>query len=255
MRKKIFLIIPLFFILYSFIFPCRPGTDYYLLPFGDNSASAVSGSGSDLRTDISDDGKSVVFKDAEGKFLCRYSGAAPFADADMAGGTIAAGFTDGTLAVTDEKGNFSELETDSPGKIEIIYSVDLTEDGRHIAVVSGLYPKKVLFFHKTQEQKWFQEGSVDISDHFRRYSFIYFSSEILLFEDVGGLTGIDMDNLERFSMNFDGDLKNVVYNGDKGLIFVREGEWFRIFYNDGRLMAAVPCPDTGDISIPDIKEM
>lgn len=255
MRKKFFLIIPLFFIVYSFIFPCRPGADYCLLPVRDDSSSVRPGSGSNLRTEISDDGKSVLFMDNEGKFLGRYTGSAPFADADMAGSTIAAGFTDGTLAVTDDNGSFTELETDSPGSIEIIYSVDLTEDGRHIAVVSGLYPKKVLFFHKTQEQKWVQEGSVDISDHFRRHSFIYFSSEILLFEDLGGLTGIDIDNLERFSMEFDGELKKVLYNEDRELILVREGEWFRIFYNDGKLMAAVPCPDDRDMAMPDIKEM
>jgi len=245
MNKKLFLCIPVFFILYSVIFPCMTGTDYVL-------KQGIAGEKTDKTlpvTELSENGRNVTLKDGNGKKIGSYRGDAPLTAADTSGNVTVLGFADGRLAVSDSDHPFYELEYESPGNIEIIYSVSVSGDGKHIAAVAGLHPRKVIFFHRKHD-RWVRGGSDEISDTHRRSTFIEFYDDILLFEDKGGITGINLADFNHFRLEFEGNLRKITYDSRSGIIYVHEGENFRMYYNDGRLIAVVP--DNGkslDISL------
>ncbi len=216
MEKKFFLFIPLFFLLFSFLFPIKGGSDRYFVRSAD-----------DAQTEIQASFSSYFLQRSAGMVMtCNFS------NEDI----IVSGFLDGTLLV-----NGRPLENMTQSKYKTIYAVAASEDGEYLAVIAGLYPRTLYVYQKKQEN-WNLSRRINLADDVRRTPFLAFSDNILLFEDVAGLSVLNMTTFNLSSMEFNGILKDVAFDPEEEYVWVvstdETGDHIRMFLYNGSLVAS-----------------
>ena len=218
MEKKFFLFIPLFFLLFSFLFPIKGGSDRYFDPSSDDAHSEVSASVS-----------SYSLQQTAGMVMTCH-----FSKDDI----NVSGFLDGTLIV-----NGRPLENSPQGKYKTVYAAAASDDGEYLAVIAGLYPRTLYVYQKKQEG-WNLARRIDLADDVRRTPFLAFSGNILLFEDEAGLSVLNMTAFKLFSMEFGGTLKDVAFDPEQDYVWVlsadETGEHIQMFLYNGSLVASAP---------------
>ena len=216
MEKKYFLFIPLFFLLFSFLFPIKGGSDRHFVqesdfPRVENPVSKTSYS---------------LPQPAGMVMTCQTS----------KDGFSAAGFLDGTLIVDGKP-----LENRTQGKYKTVYAVAASDDGEYMAVIAGLYPR-ILYVYQKRQDGWNFSHRVNLSDDVRRTPFLAFSGNILLFEDEAGISVLNMTTFSRFSMAFGGTLKDVYFDPEQEYVWVVSGdgtgEHIYMFLYNGSLVAS-----------------
>ena len=213
MEKKYFLIIPLFFLIYSFLFPIPGGDDRYLKP-----------------------GNGIAFQ-SQPK-LPELPGRECTSCAS-ASGIYALGFLDGTVMVDGVP-----LEDQRPGTYQTVYALALSSDAEYLAVIAGLYPQSLSVYQKKQESYNLVQR-IELSDSVRSNTFMAFSDNMLMYEDAGGISLISMTTSGRFTMEFAGALKGVAYDSSEDHVWVLaekdDGSRFiHLFLYDGSLVASLP---------------
>ena len=219
MEKKFFLFIPLFFLLFSFLFPLKGGLDWCFVP------SSASTQAEDLTLKASH-----AFPQLPGMVCtCFFS----------QDGFSAAGFLDGTLLV-----NGSPLENRASGKYKTVYAVAASADGRYLSVISGVYPR-TLFVYQKKQDGWNLFHRVNLPDDVRRIPFLAFSGDMLLYEDKAGISVYNLTTFSSFKMEFSGALKDVAFRPEQEYVWVVSGdepgeEFIQMFLYNGSLVASAP---------------
>jgi|GEM_PF-6999056 len=224
MEKKFFLFIPLFFLLFSFLFPIKGGSDRYFIQsaHGTKTGPRVPSSYS-------------VQQPVGMIITCNFS------NKDF----IASGFLDGTLLVDGRP-----LEIMTQSKYKTIYAVAASDDGEYLAAIAGLYPRSLYVYQKKQEG-WNLSHRINLADDVRRTPFLAFSGNILLFEDTAGLSVLNMTTFNLYSMSFSGTLKDVAFDPEQEYVWVvsadETGDHIRIFLYNGSLVASALYDGREDI--------
>lgn len=193
MEKKYFLFIPLFFLVFSFLFPFKGGSDRYLEQVKSPSEAGIPAS---------------KVSSAVPKLCTCYVSKEGFS---------AAGFLDGTILVDG-----TPLENRASGKYKTVYAIAASDDGRYLSVIAGVYPRTLFVYQKKQES-WNLSHRVDLPDEVRRTPFLEFSGNMLLYEDAEGISVLSMTTFSRFSMAFSGVLKDVTFDPEQEYVWVVSG--------------------------------
>ena len=216
MEKKYFLFIPLFFLLFSFLFPFKGGSDRC---FAAVDQASVSESPASISL--------PEVKEQDGMIRTCY---------DSKPGISASGFLDGTILVD---GN--PLENRSAGKYKTVYAIAVSDDGEYLSMIAGVYPRNLYVYQKKQES-WNLIYSVNLEDNVRRVPFLAFSGNMLLYEDSEGISVLNLTTFSHFSMAFRGRLKNVDYNPEQEYVWVVSDddgkEQLYMFLYNGSLVAS-----------------
>jgi len=217
MEKKFFLIIPLFFLIFSFLFPFKGGSDWHFVPVsdsphGENPASKAY---------------SATLQPAGMIRTCYYSKE----------GFSVAGFLDGTILVDGKP-----LENRALGQYKTVYAVAASDDGRYLSVIAGVNPRTLFVYQKKQES-WNLLHWANLPDDVRRIPFLAFSGNMLLYEDKSGISVFNMTTFSRFSMEFSGALKDVSFDPEQEYVWVVSGddageERIHMFLYNGSLVAS-----------------
>ena len=233
MEKKFFLIIPLFFLLFSFLFPLKGGSDRHLVqesdsPKGENPVSSTS----------------YVTPQPAGMIRTCYAAGEGFS---------ASGFLDGTLIVDGRP-----LENRASGKYKTVYAVAASDDGRYLSVIAGLYPRTLFVYQKKQES-WNIFHRANLADDVRRNPFLAFSGDILLYEDESGISVFNMTTFSHYSMRFSGTLKDVDCSPDQEYVWVVSDdeageERIHMFLYNGSLVATFPYDGRSDLGAMHVVE-
>ena len=217
MEKKFFLFIPLFFLLFSFLFPSRGGSDRYLVPVSDPARTEISIS--DIASDIPQRPGMVC--------TC-------YVEKD---GFSGAGFLDGTILV-----NGTPLENRASGKYKTVYAIAVSDDSRYLSVIAGTYPR-TLFVYQRKQDSWSILHRVELPDDVRRIPFLAFSGDMLLYEDNEGISVFNLTTFSRFVMQFGGTLKKVAFDPEQEYVWVVSGhetgdDHIQMFLYNGSLVAS-----------------
>ena len=219
MEKKFFLFIPLFFLLFSFLFPFKGGTDWHFVPVTDTHKEEISGS--KLSSGAPQYPGMVC--------TCYASGE----------GLSAAGFLDGTILVDG-----SLLENMTSGKYKTVYAIAASDDSNYLSVVAGLYPRTLFVYQKKQES-WNVIHRVNLADDMRHAPFLAFSGNMLLYEDKDGISVFNLTTFSSFSMEFHGTLKDVSFDPEQEYVWVVSGDdtgedHIHMFLYNGSLVSIAP---------------
>jgi len=220
MEKKFFLFIPLFFLLFSFLFPLKGGLDWCFVPSSASTQTEISAPKTAPPAAPQLPGMVCT---------CYYS----------RDGFSAAGFLDGTLLV-----NGNPLENRTTGKYKTVYAVAASDDGRYLSVISGVYPRTLFVYQKKQEG-WNLFHRVNLPDDVRRIPFLAFSGDMLLYEDKTGISVYNLTTFSSFTMEFRGTLKDVAFHPEQEYVWVVSGdeagqECIQMFLYNGSLVASAP---------------
>ena len=223
MEKKFFLLIPLFFLLFSFLFPFKGGVDRYF------TQDTVAGSAIPPESQVS------AIPPFPGRECTCYLEAESFS---------AAGFLDGALLINENNSGFKVLDNRTPGKFQTVYSIAATEDARYLAVISGAYPRTLSVYQKKQET-WNLVHRASMLEDVRRSTYLSFSGNLLLYEDKSGISVLNMTNHKRFNLAYEGALKEVAFDSSHGYVWVLFSDdtgksFVHVFLNDGSLIASAP---------------
>ena len=194
MEKKFFLFIPLFFLLFSFLFPFKGGSDRHFVPVTDapeseSTASRVS---------------SAPIQPAGMIRTCYFS----------QNGLYAEGFLDGTILVDGKM-----LENSASGKYKTVYAVAASDDGEYLSVIAGISPR-TLFVYQKKQDNWNLFQRVNLPDDVRRIPFLAFSGNMLLYEDKSGISVFNLTTFGHFTMEFSGALKDVSFGPEQEYVWV-----------------------------------
>ena len=211
MEKKFFLIIPLFYILFSFLSPVPGGDDRYL-------AQSMEQGQEGLTFSITEAVPAFTGREC----TCYAS------DSDF----YVAGFLDGTVLV-----NGNPLEDKAPGRYRTVYSVALSDGGRYLAVIAGVYPRTLSVYQRKQDS-FSLIFRKELSDTVRCSTYLAFSGTMLLYEDSPGISVISLVTMSQFKMSFDGTLKGVAFDSESDHVWVLAGNengerFISLFLYDG----------------------
>ena len=198
MEKKYFLAVPLFFLIYSFLFPFKGGTDMHFIPSGGGVDSGIESSIV----------PSHVIQPSGMIQTCYVSNKC----------ITAAGFLDGTILVDGKP-----LENSSPGKYKTVYAIASSDDGRYLSVIAGVYPRNLYVYQKKQDN-WNQVHVTALPDDARGVPFLAISSNMLLYEDTDGISVLNLAKSSHSKMIFSGVLKDVGYGPDQDYVWVVSGD-------------------------------
>ena len=79
-----------------------------------------------------------------------------------------------------------------------------------------------------------------------------FSDNMLLYEDVSGITAVSLTTFRQYNLAFDGALKEVAFGQEHEYVWVLSGDdegksSVHIFLYDGRLIASAPYTGGGNL--------
>ena len=219
MEKKFFLIIPLFFILFSFLFPLKGGPDLRFVQDSDSPKPDISASRASSEAPQPPGMVCTCYVEKEG--------------------FSAAGFLDGTILV-----NGAPLENRAAGKYKTVYSIAASDDGKYMSVIAGTYPRTLFVYQKKQEG-WNIFHRENLPDDLRRNPFLAFSGDMLLYEDKEGISVFNLTTYSRFAMEFSGTLKDVSFDPEEEYVWVVSGDEsgnnsIHMFLYNGSLVASSP---------------
>ena len=228
MEKKYFLFIPLFFLVFSFLFPIKGGVDRCFVQ--TETPGSV----------IASDPFLPVIPPFPGRECTCY-----IADHDFS----AAGFLDGTLLINDKNSGFKPLDNRTSGKYQTVYSIAVSEDAEYLAVISGLYPKTLSVYQRKLDN-WSLIHSVSLDKDVRGKTYLAFSGSMLLYEDGSGISALSLATLNRFSLAFDGSLEDVALGPEHEYVWVLSSpesgkRLIHLFLYDGSLIASFPYEGNG----------
>ncbi len=216
MEKKYFLFIPLFFLIFSFLFPFKGGSDRYFAAIDQVSDPEVPAFIS-----------LPEVKEQDGMIMTC---------CDSKSGITASGFLDGTILVDGKP-----LENSSAGKYKTVYAIAVSDDGEYLSVIAGVYPRNLYVYQKKQDS-WNLIRRGNLEDGVRRVPFLAFSGNMLLYEDSEGISVLNLTTFSHCSMAFRGTLKNVDFNPEQEYVWVisdDEGkEQLHMFLYNGSLVAS-----------------
>ncbi len=228
MEKKYFLAIPLFFLLFSFLFPFRGGVDRY---FAQDVGSSEGAQASRISFVPPFPGRECTCYIADGDFS-------------------AAGFLDGTLLLNEKNSGFKPLDNRTSGKYQTVYSMAVSEGLDYLAVISGVEPKTLSVYQKKQDT-WTQVRRFDLKNEERRSTYLAFSDNMLLYEDISGITAVSLTTFRQYNLAFDGALKEVAFGPEHEYVWVLSDEEGKssvhIFLYDGSLIASAPYTGSGNL--------
>ena len=216
MEKKYFLFIPLFFIIYSFLFPFKGGADLHFIP-----VSGTDGLENKTAVSSADPAPAGMVR------TCHMS----------KDGISASGFLDGTILV-----NGKPLENRASGKYKTVYAIAASDDGNYLSVIAGVYPRTLFVYQKKQES-WILIHRVSLEYDVRRVPFLAFSGNILLYEDTEGISVLNMAGFRHSVLAFSGTLRDVDFGPDQDYVWVVSGddagkEIIQMFLYNGSLVAS-----------------
>ncbi len=223
MEKKYFFIIPLFFLLFSFLFPFSGGLDRY---FVKDTAS---------QADIQAASPEAAVPPFPGRECTCFIGDSTFS---------AAGFLDGTVLISENNSACKALDNRTSGKFQTVYSIAASEGAEYLAILSGIYPKSLSVYQKKQNGYTLIHRT-ELQHDVRKSTYMAFSGNILLYEDTEGITALSLTNLKQFSLAFDGALKRVDLSREQEYVWVYSKDdagkdFVHIFLYDGSLVASAP---------------
>ena len=229
MEKKYFLAIPLFFLLFSFLFPFRGGIDRYFTQDDNASESTLA---SRLSIVPPFPGRECTCYISEGDFS-------------------AAGFLDGALLLNEKNSGFIPLNNRTSGKYQTVYSIAVSDDLDYLAVISGVEPKTLSVYQKKQDT-WSLVRRLDLQNEERRGTYLAFSENMLLYEDILGISAVSLTTFRQYKLTFDGILKDVAFGPEHEYVWVLSGDdegksFVHIFLYDGRLIASAPYTGSGKL--------
>ena len=217
MEKKYFLFIPLFFLLFSFLFPFKGGLDRHFVPAPDAPQPEIPTSKA----------SSTPLQPAGMIRTCYFSKE----------GFSAEGFLDGTILVDGKS-----LENSAAGQYKTVYAVAASDDIKYLSVIAGVNPRTLFVYQKKQEN-WNMFHRVNLPDDVRRIPFLAFSGNMLLYEDKSGISVFNLTTFSRFAMEFSGALKNVSFDPEQEYVWVVSGDdagedRIHMFLYNGSLVAS-----------------
>lgn len=223
MEKKYFLIIPVFFLLFSFLFPFKGGVDRYFVK--DRT------SGSDI-TPVSRFHAVPSFPGRE--CTCYFE----------SDGFAAAGFLDGALLINQDSSGFKPLADRAPGRFQTVYSIAASDDAKYLAVISGVEPR-TLSVYQNKQDTWSLVHSARLQLDVRSSTYLSFSGNLLLYEDTAGISVLSLSNFKLFTLAFPGTLEEVVFGPEHEYVWVFSCDdagksYVHIFLYDGSLIASMP---------------
>ena len=217
MEKKFFLFIPLFFLLFSFLFPFKGGSDRHFVPMTDvpESESSISKA------------SSAPLQPAGMIRTCYFAKE----------GFSAEGFLDGTILVDGKS-----LENRATGKYKTVYAIAASDDGEYLSVIAGINPRTLFVYQKKQEN-WNLFHRVNLPDDVRHIPFLAFSGNMLLYEDKSGISVFNLTTFSHFAMEFSGALKDVSFDPEQEYVWVVSGDdagedRIHMFLYNGSLVAS-----------------
>ena len=223
MEKKYFLIIPVFFILFSFLFPFHGGVDRFFIrneaPVPQRASDSIP----------------AVIPPFPGRECTCYLTEEGFS---------IAGFLDGSILINEKNSGFKPFDHRTSGKFQTVYSVAVSEDKRYLAVISGVYPKVLSVYHRKQDV-FSLIYRVDLQKDVRSATYLSFSGDMLFYEDISGISALSLTTLSRFTLAFPGALRKVAFDPGDEYVYVYSGDdngdsFIHIFLFDGRLIASAP---------------
>ena len=217
MEKKFFLFIPLFFLLFSFLFPFKGGSDRHFVPVTDAPESEIKASRA----------SSAPLQPSGMIRTCYFS----------KDGFSAQGFLDGTILVDGKM-----LENSASGKYKTVYAVAASDDIKYLALIAGVNPR-TLFVYQKKQDNWNLFHRVNLPDDVRRIPFLAFSGNMLLYEDKPGISVFNLTTFSRFAMEFSGALRNVSLDPEQEYVWIVSGddageERIHMFLYNGSLVAS-----------------
>lgn len=223
MEKKYFLVIPVFFLLFSFLFPFSGGIDRYLVK------EKAAGPEKSSKSRIS------AYYPFPGRERTCYLETDSFA---------AAGFLDGTLLINENNSGFKPLDNRVPGKFQTVYSIAVSSDAKYLAVISGVNPRTLSVYQKKQDG-WSLEHRVSMQEDERSSTYLSFSGNLLLYEDASGISVLSLATFKPFTLAFEGDLEDVAFGPEHEYVWVLASDSsgkraVNIFLYDGSLIASAP---------------
>jgi len=152
------------------------------------------------------------------------------------------GLMNGQILLFDPAGEeiFSFFSTES--RYSIVYSCALSDDGRRIAVISGLYPQQLICFEFRNESYTavFREA---VDQPFRRNLFMDYSADgkLLYLEVPEGVSVISSSNMQKEFVELDGMIVQSELRGVSELSYL-------LFENADESILRVFRPDIGRIA-------
>ena len=232
MEKKYFLIIPLFFLVFSFLFPFKGGPDRHFVPATESSDTEINASTS--------------YADPVPVGMIRTC----YASKE---GISASGFLDGTVLVDGKP-----LENRSEGKYKTVYAIAVSDDGKYLSVIAGVSPR-TLFVYQKKQDIWTLIRMTNLEDDVRRVPFLAFSGNILLYEDAVGISVLNLTTFRHSTVEFSGTLKDVGYGPEQDYIWVVSAddagkEQIHMFLYNGSLVASARYDGKENLSVLKVVE-
>jgi hypothetical protein len=140
---------------------------------------------------------------------------------DAAAGFFLAGTLDGTIELIDDNGQRVYFSEPSGSRIAAIYGCALSEDGKKIAVVSGLDKQRFILFEQFA-QTWRITFHEFLEDGLRRNAFVMFvdGDSKIVFEREDGLGIYDIKARSSYNIPLDGEIIALDESGNDGMIFL-----------------------------------
>jgi len=227
MEKKYFLIIPLFFLLFSFLFPVSGGVDRLLVRDTDSPGHIKSA----LNT------SDVPYFPGRECTCCFRNGS-----------FSAAGFLDGTVLVGEDNSPYKVLDNRTSGKFQTVYAIAASEGAEYLAILSGLYPRSLSVYQKKQDT-YNLIHRVELQYSARKSTYLAFSGNMLLYEDTAGISALSLVAFNKSTLAFKGTLEKVDLDPEQKYVWVYfsndEKNYIHIFLYDGSLVAAAPFEEEG----------
>jgi hypothetical protein len=140
---------------------------------------------------------------------------------DAAAGFFLAGTLDGAIELIDGNGRRVYFSEPSGSRIAAIYGCALSEDGKKIAIVSGLDKQRFILIEQF-DQTWRITFHEFLEDGLRRNVFVMFvdGDSKIVFEREDGLGIYDIKARSSYSIPLDGEIAALDGNGNDGMIFL-----------------------------------
>jgi hypothetical protein len=165
---------------------------------------------------------------------------------DAAAGFFLAGTLDGAIELIDDKGQRVYFSEPSGSRIAAVYGCALSQDGKKIAVVSGLDKQRFILFEQFGVT-WRITFHEFLEEGLRRNVFVMFvdNDSKIIFERESGLGIYDMNSHSIYHISLDGEIVAFDKNGNDGMIFFISAQ----NQNDKKLVG-VKFPDIVMIEAP-----